>query len=147
MSYIRKKMKKVRGFAALVGGDLVDGGGSLTAKLAVLQLLALWVDVGENADSECGRVGTCAIPGAFGCGKTIIISQALSKYSNSDTVAYVGSGERGNEMAELMQRDYKLSSYSFNSVLAHFLGEKYNDGMIQSMFHLLRTCQGLVISR
>ncbi|XP_026397877.1 uncharacterized protein LOC113293465 [Papaver somniferum] len=57
MSYIRKKMKKVRGFAALVGGDLVDGGGSLTAKLAVLQLLALWVDVGENADSECGRVG------------------------------------------------------------------------------------------
>ncbi|KAM5575071.1 hypothetical protein ABKV19_014152, partial [Rosa sericea] len=28
--------------------------------------------------------GTCAIPGAFGCGKTVI-SQALSKYSNSDT--------------------------------------------------------------
>jgi V-type H+-transporting ATPase subunit A len=41
--------------------------------------------------------GTCAIPGAFGCGKTVI-SQALSKYSNSDGIIYVGCGERGNEV-------------------------------------------------
>lgn len=33
--------------------------------------------------------GTCAIPGAFGCGKTVI-SQALSKFSNSDCIVYVG---------------------------------------------------------
>jgi len=45
--------------------------------------------------------GTCAIPGAFGCGKTVI-SQALSKYSNSHAVVYVGCGERGNEMAEVL---------------------------------------------
>ncbi|KAL8242784.1 hypothetical protein R6Q59_013086 [Mikania micrantha] len=45
--------------------------------------------------------GTCAIPGAFGCGENSI-SQALSKYSNSDTVVYVGCGERGNEMAEVL---------------------------------------------
>ena len=45
--------------------------------------------------------GTCAIPGAFGCGKTCI-SQALSKYSNSDCIIYVGCGERGNEMAEVL---------------------------------------------
>lgn len=45
--------------------------------------------------------GTCAIPGAFGCGKTCI-SQALSKYSNSDMIVYVGCGERGNEMAEVL---------------------------------------------
>lgn len=45
--------------------------------------------------------GTCAIPGAFGCGKTVI-SQALSKFSNSDGVIYVGCGERGNEMAEVL---------------------------------------------
>ena len=45
--------------------------------------------------------GTCAIPGAFGCGKTCI-SQALSKYSNSECVIYVGCGERGNEMAEVL---------------------------------------------
>ena len=52
----------------------------------------------------CPRVraaGTCAIPGAFGCGKTVI-SQALSKYSNSDGIIYVGCGERGNEMAEVL---------------------------------------------
>ena len=46
--------------------------------------------------------GTCAIPGAFGCGKTCI-SQALSKYSNSQCVIYVGCGERGNEMAEVLE--------------------------------------------
>ena len=45
--------------------------------------------------------GTCCVPGAFGCGKTVI-SQSLSKYSNSDAVVYVGCGERGNEMAEVL---------------------------------------------
>lgn len=52
----------------------------------------------------CVQGGTTAIPGAFGCGKTVI-SQALSKYSNSDMVVYVGCGERGNEMAEVL-RDF-----------------------------------------
>lgn len=45
--------------------------------------------------------GTCAVPGAFGCGKTVI-SQSLSKFSNSDAIVYVGCGERGNEMAEVL---------------------------------------------
>eukprot|EP01098_Paradermamoeba_levis_P014290 TRINITY_DN676_c0_g1_i2.p1 TRINITY_DN676_c0_g1~~TRINITY_DN676_c0_g1_i2.p1 ORF type:complete len:401 (-),score=134.93 TRINITY_DN676_c0_g1_i2:902-2104(-) len=49
----------------------------------------------------CVQGGTCAIPGAFGCGKTVI-SQSLSKYSNSDCIVYVGCGERGNEMAEVL---------------------------------------------
>lgn len=49
----------------------------------------------------CVQGGTTAIPGAFGCGKTVI-SQALSKYSNSDIITYVGCGERGNEMAEVL---------------------------------------------
>jgi vacuolar-type H+-ATPase catalytic subunit A/Vma1 len=44
--------------------------------------------------------GTTAIPGAFGCGKTVI-SQALSKFSNSDIIIYVGCGERGNEVCYL----------------------------------------------
>lgn len=48
--------------------------------------------------------GTTAIPGAFGCGKTVI-SQSLSKYSNSDVIVYVGCGERGNEMSEVL-RDF-----------------------------------------
>lgn len=50
--------------------------------------------------------GTTAIPGAFGCGKTVI-SQSLSKYSNSDVIVYVGCGERGNEMSEVL-RDFPL---------------------------------------
>ena len=52
--------------------------------------------------------GTCAIPGAFGCGKTVI-SQALSKYSNSDVIVYVGCGERGNEMAEVLMEFPELT--------------------------------------
>ena len=53
--------------------------------------------------------GTCAIPGAFGCGKTVI-SQALSKFSNSDAVIYVGCGERGNEMAEVLMDFPRLTT-------------------------------------
>jgi len=53
--------------------------------------------------------GTCAIPGAFGCGRTCI-SQALSKYSNSDCIIYVGCGERGNEMAEVLDDFPKLKT-------------------------------------
>merc|ERR1712151_1267033 len=66
---------------------------------------------GSEALLTCERVidalfpvtlgGTAAVPGAFGCGKTVI-SQALSKYSNADCVVYVGCGERGNEMAEVL---------------------------------------------
>ncbi|WFD32904.1 H(+)-transporting two-sector ATPase [Malassezia sp. CBS 17886] len=52
--------------------------------------------------------GTTAIPGAFGCGKTVI-SQALSKFSNSDIITYVGCGERGNEMAEVLQEFPELT--------------------------------------
>lgn len=54
--------------------------------------------------SRCVQGGTTAIPGAFGCGKTVI-SQALSKFSNSDVIVYVGCGERGNEMSEVL-RDF-----------------------------------------
>jgi len=50
----------------------------------------------------CVQGGTTAIPGAFGCGKTVI-SQSLSKFSNSDVIVYVGCGERGNEMAEVLK--------------------------------------------
>jgi len=56
----------------------------------------------------CVQGGTTAIPGAFGCGKTVI-SQSLSKYSNSDIIIYVGCGERGNEMAEVLADFPELS--------------------------------------
>jgi V/A-type H+/Na+-transporting ATPase subunit A len=45
--------------------------------------------------------GTVAVPGGFGTGKTII-EQSLAKYGDADVVVYVGCGERGNEMAEVL---------------------------------------------
>uniref|UniRef100_H2YWT9 H(+)-transporting two-sector ATPase n=1 Tax=Ciona savignyi TaxID=51511 RepID=H2YWT9_CIOSA len=56
--------------------------------------------------------GTTAIPGAFGCGKTVI-SQSLSKFSNSDVIVYVGCGERGNEMSEVL-RDFPELTVELN---------------------------------
>lgn len=63
---------------------------------------------------SCVQGGTTAIPGAFGCGKTVI-SQALSKYSNSDVIIYVGCGERGNEMSEVL-RDFPELSVEIDGV-------------------------------
>ncbi|KAJ3370261.1 H(+)-transporting V1 sector ATPase subunit A [Allomyces arbusculus] len=60
----------------------------------------------------CVQGGTTAIPGAFGCGKTVI-SQSLSKYSNSNVIIYVGCGERGNEMAEVLM-DFPTLSTEIN---------------------------------
>jgi len=45
--------------------------------------------------------GTGAIPGGFGTGKTVT-QQQLSKWSDADIVVYVGCGERGNEMTEVL---------------------------------------------
>merc|ERR1712100_655974 len=75
---------------------------------------------GNQALLTCERVidalfpvtlgGTSAVPGAFGCGKTGI-SQALSKYSNAECVVYVGCGERGNEMAEVLTDFPELTTF------------------------------------
>jgi V/A-type H+/Na+-transporting ATPase subunit A len=45
--------------------------------------------------------GTAAIPGPFGSGKTVT-QQQLAKWSDADVVVYVGCGERGNEMTEVL---------------------------------------------
>jgi len=45
--------------------------------------------------------GTAAIPGPFGSGKTVV-QQTLSKWSNADIIVYVGCGERGNEMTDVL---------------------------------------------
>ena len=45
--------------------------------------------------------GTVAVPGGFGTGKTVI-EQSLAKYVDADLIVYVGCGERGNEMAEVL---------------------------------------------
>ncbi len=45
--------------------------------------------------------GNAAIPGGFGTGKTVT-EQTLAKYAHVDVVIYIGCGERGNEMAEVL---------------------------------------------
>ena len=45
--------------------------------------------------------GTACIPGPFGSGKTVL-QQQLAKWADSDIVVYVGCGERGNEMTEVL---------------------------------------------
>ncbi len=45
--------------------------------------------------------GSVAVPGGFGTGKTVI-EQSLAKYAKADVMVYIGCGERGNEMAEVL---------------------------------------------
>jgi V/A-type H+-transporting ATPase subunit A len=47
------------------------------------------------------RGGRAALPGGFGTGKTVL-QEALAKWCDADVIVYVGCGERGNEMAEVL---------------------------------------------
>jgi V/A-type H+-transporting ATPase subunit A len=47
------------------------------------------------------RGGRAALPGGFGTGKTIL-QESLAKWCDADVIVYVGCGERGNEMAEVL---------------------------------------------
>ncbi len=48
------------------------------------------------------RGGSATIPGGFGTGKTVH-EQTLAKWSDADVIIYVGCGERGNELAEVLE--------------------------------------------
>jgi V/A-type H+-transporting ATPase subunit A len=52
--------------------------------------------------------GTAAIPGGFGTGKTVMQHQ-LAKWSDADIIIYIGCGERGNEMVDVLTSFPKLS--------------------------------------
>ena len=71
----------------------------------------------------CVQGGTTAILGAFGCGKTVI-SQALSKFSNSDVIVYVGCGERGNEMAEVRAKSLHTRDLCWGTSRSHLILDK-----------------------
>ncbi len=51
--------------------------------------------------------GTAAIPGGFGTGKTVLQHQ-FAKYADADIIVYVGCGERGNEMTQVLEEFGKL---------------------------------------
>jgi V/A-type H+/Na+-transporting ATPase subunit A len=54
-----------------------------------------------------GKGGAAAIPGGFGTGKTITQHQ-LAKWSDAEIILFIGCGERGNEMTEVLQEFPKL---------------------------------------
>lgn len=54
------------------------------------------------------RGGTAAIPGSFGTGKTVL-EQQVAKWADADVVVYVGCGERGNELAEVLEEFPRLT--------------------------------------
>jgi V/A-type H+-transporting ATPase subunit A len=66
--------------------------------------------------------GVAIVPGGFGTGKTVV-QHTLARYARSDIIVYVGCGERGNEMAEVLQEFPKLTDpesglpLSFRTVL------------------------------
>lgn len=53
------------------------------------------------------RGGVAAVPGPFGSGKTVIQHQ-LAKWADADIVVYIGCGERGNEMTDVLNEFPKL---------------------------------------
>lgn len=52
--------------------------------------------------------GTACLPGGFGTGKTVL-EQSLAKFSTAEVIVYVGCGERGNEMADVLSEFPELS--------------------------------------
>ncbi|HWS46459.1 MAG TPA: V-type ATP synthase subunit A [Acidimicrobiia bacterium] len=48
------------------------------------------------------RGSTAAVPGGFGTGKTMLLQQ-IAKWCDADVIVYVGCGERGNEMADVLE--------------------------------------------
>ncbi len=62
--------------------------------------------------------GNAAIPGPFGSGKTVT-QQSLAKWSNADIVLYVGCGERGNEMTDVLMEFPELIDPKTGDPLMH----------------------------
>lgn len=64
------------------------------------------------------RGGTAIFPGGFGTGKTIL-EQSITKFADAEVVIYVGCGERGNEMAEMLDE--------FSSLIDPWSGNPLSD--------------------
>ncbi|OQA45544.1 MAG: V-type ATP synthase alpha chain [Chloroflexi bacterium ADurb.Bin325] len=99
-----------------------DGDGETAARIVPLTLMQRWpvrqprpylrkLDMDEPLITgqrvidtlfPIAKGGSAIIPGGFGTGKTVT-QQSLAKWSDADVIVYVGCGERGNEMTEVLQ--------------------------------------------
>ncbi|MFI9617134.1 V-type ATP synthase subunit A [Streptomyces sp. NPDC052023] len=70
--------------------ERVDSPGALNTGQRVIDLLF-----------PVARGSTVAVPGGFGTGKTVLLQQ-IAKWCDADVIVYVGCGERGNEMADVI---------------------------------------------
>jgi len=64
------------------------------------------------------RGGTTAVPGGFGTGKTVLLQQ-ITKWCDADVIVYVGCGERGNEMADMLGDLAVLADPRTGGLLSH----------------------------
>jgi V/A-type H+-transporting ATPase subunit A len=53
------------------------------------------------------RGSTAGVPGGFGTGKTVLLQQ-VAKWCDADVIVYVGCGERGNELADVLEELFEL---------------------------------------
>ncbi len=60
--------------------------------------------------------GNAIIPGGFGTGKTVV-EQTLARWADADVVVYIGCGERGNEMAEVLEDFPRLEDPQYGTPL------------------------------
>ena len=60
--------------------------------------------------------GSASVPGPFGAGKTVILGQ-IAKWADADIIVYIGCGERGNEMTDVLHELEKLTDRSGRSLL------------------------------
>lgn len=78
--------------------------------------------------------GVAALPGPFGAGKTVT-QQSIAKWSDADIVVYVGCGERGNEMTEVL------------SEFPHLIDPKTNKPMMERTILIANTSNMPVAAR
>ena len=64
--------------------------------------------------------GKAAIPGPFGAGKTML-QQQVARWAAADIVIYVGCGERGNEMSEVLRDFPEVEGFHFCCLGARFV--------------------------
>ncbi|MGE5131966.1 MAG: V-type ATP synthase subunit A [Gemmatimonadota bacterium] len=63
------------------------------------------------------RGGTTAVPGGFGTGKTVLLQQ-ITKWCDADVIVYVGCGERGNELADMLSELREITDPRTGGMLA-----------------------------